>query len=361
VHDSDDTRTDQTTDTRTEPRTDTLADPTTDTRTEPTTDRPPDGSSLSRRAVLAGVGAAGLAGCLSGGDSGPERHGWIEVGSPVGDPLYDVVVSAEGPFAVGGDGRIVSREDDDWTTVVADGPGGDANALEAAAITDDDRRVWIAGSSGALGHYDVVEGELTDLSAPNGKTSSWAAVAVGGRAGSETVYLANSSGELLGGEVREGEVDWGDVTKPSGGESIAAVAVGDGRAFVADTAGGVYSRVQGAWQTVGIDGADVGLTDLAAVDEDLVNATADDGSIYVYNGFNWLALDTGEAALHAIDRLRDRGLAAGVGGAVYLLTEDRWHAEDVPTSTTLHGCALGRDAYSDVVVGANGTILERFG
>lgn len=328
-------------------------------------DPPPGGRSSRRAALAAGLtGLAGLTGCLSsvpGGGGGPDEHGWIEVGSPVGDPLYDVVVSAQGPFAVGADGRILSRADDDWETVVADGPGGDANALEAAAITDDDRRVWFAGSSGALGFYDVVNDTLTDLSAPNGMTSSWAALAVGGRAERETVYAANSSGELLPGEVRDAEVDWGDLSKPSGGESVDAVGVGDGRPFVADTAGGVYSLVRGAWTTIGVDGASVALTDVAAVDEDLVNATAADGSIYIYNGFNWLRLNTGDEALHAIDRVEDRGLAAGLGGAVYLLTEERWEAEEVPTSTQLHGCALGRDAYSDVVVGANGTILERFG
>jgi hypothetical protein len=328
-------------------------------------DRP---AGRTRRQVIAtvagGTGLAGLAGCLSslpGGDSGPDRHGWIEVGSPVGDPLYDVVVTAEGPYAVGDGGRIVARADDDWETVVPDGPSGDANALATAAVTDDDRRVWVAGSSGALGYYDVVDGKLTDLTAPNGKTSSWAAAAVGGRAGAESIYLANSSGELLPGDVRDGEVDWGDVVKPTGGESVDAVGVADGRPFVADTAGGVFARRRGAWRTVGIDGADVALTDLAALDVDLVNAAAADGSIYVYNGFNWLALDTGDESLHAIDRLGDRGLAAGVAGTVVLLEEDHWQAEAVPTSTTLHGCALARDAYSDVVVGANGTILERFG
>lgn len=318
-----------------------------------------DGPVTRRRFLLAAGTAAvgGLAGC---GSRRPP-HGWIEVNAPGGGALYDVVATVAGPHAVGEDGRIVGRRDDEWTTVTEAGPSGNGSDLNAAAVTDDGRRVWAAGSSGAVARYDTASGTLRDLSAPLDKTSTWEALAVTGRTGSERVYLVNSSGELLPGRVMNGSVRWGAVSKPNGGESVTAIDFVGSAGYLADTAGGVYRTEGNQWTPVGVRGADTTLTDLSAVTPALVNVVAEDGSIYLYTGYNWLSLTTAEEALHSVDRRDGRGVAGGVGGTVFELDSAGWTEQDTPTGKTLHGVAVGRDAYADVAVGANGTVMERFG
>lgn len=313
----------------------------------------------SRRALLAATGAAavGLAGC--GSRSAP--HGWLTVDAPDGGALYDVVVTRAGPHAVGESGRIVARRNDAWGTVVDDGPGGEGADLLAAAVTDDGRRLWAAGSSGAVARYDTVTGRLADRSAPLEKTSTWEAVAVTGPAGSERVHLVNGSGELLSGRVRGGTVRWGEVTKPTGGESATAIDYAGTTGYLGDTAGAVYRTEGGGWTPVGVSGADATIHDLAAATPRLVNVVTDDGTVYLYTGYNWLALATADDPLHAVDRREGRGVAGGVGGTVYELADGGWTAQDTPTDATLHGVAVGRYTYADAAVGANGTVMERFG
>ncbi|KTG07648.1 hypothetical protein AUR64_02825 [Haloprofundus marisrubri] len=315
---------------------------------------------MTRRAALA-TGATALvaaAGCLGGTRL---SHGWNEVNAPTDAALYDVVMTLDGPIAVGEGGVVLGRRGSDWQAITENGPGDASNGLVAADVTDDGNAVWFVGDSGAIGRLNVVSGRVTDYSAPNGKTSSWEGLAVDGRAGRESVFAVNGSGELLPGTYGGGTVSWGQVSKPSGGESVAAIDVHRGTGYIADTGGGVYRTARNGWQTVGIRGAGVSLTDLSVVDKTLVNVTTEEGDIYVYNGHNWLLVTTADSALHAIDRRSGRGLAAGVGGTVLSLESNQWQSQESPTSNTLHGCALGTASYSDVAVGANGVVLELFG
>lgn len=314
----------------------------------------------SRRDLLLALGAAGttaLAGCSS---SSPPR-GWLEMNPPNGGALYDVCVTYSGPVAVGEGGRMLSRTEDAWETVVDAGPGGNSTALLSADVTDDGRRIWTAGSSGALGFFDVASGALRDFSAPKGKTSSWAAIAVTGRSGSERVRLVNSSGEYIAGRFGGGTLTWGQSTKPSGGESASALAFVGRTGFLGDTAGGVYRTNGNQWTPVGIRGFDSTINDLAVVPDGIVTAVGDDGSIQLYTGHNWHELASVEAAVHAIDRRLDRGVAGGVDGIVFELESDGWERQETPTGKTLHGAAVGGESYADVVVGADGIVMERFG
>ena len=322
-----------------------------------------DGWSTRRRFLATGLAAAtvGLAGC---GSDGSTRHGWIDVETPTRKGLTDAVMTSSGPYAVGQSGLVLTRQGDEWRTAVEGGPDGANNGLAGADVTDGGRKIWVAGSSGALGRYDVVAGDMTDFTAPREKTSSWADVAVDGRGDNERVYLVNSSGELLPGKWKRHKMEWGEVSKPTGGESASAVDVADGVVYVVDTAGGVYRRKAGSndnWTATGIRGVDATLHDVAAVDGDLVNVAGDDGSIYVYNGYNWLQLRTGEHPVRAVDRDRHRAIAVGNNGRIHVIEENNWQEESTPTTKTLQGCALGTDSYSDVAVGNDGTILERFG
>ncbi len=331
-------------------------------------DRPPaassraDGRPTRRQFLAAGLVAA--TGAVAGCNGGSTDHGWIDVNTPTNEGLTDAAMATNGPHAVGEGGLVLTRRGDEWRTVVEDGPSGASNGLNSVDVTDDGRVLWTCGSSGALGRYDVTGGQMTDFTAPNGKTSSWADVAVTGASGDERVYVVNSSGELLPGRYTGTRARWNEVVKPTGGESASAVDVAGSVAYVADTSGGVYrndASSRAGWRTIGVSSTDATFHDVAAVDADLVNAVADDGSIYVYNGYNWLQLHAGEKSLHAVDRDRHRGLAVGTEGTVHAIESNDWRTEETPTERVLRGCALGTASYSDVVVGDEGLVLERFG
>lgn len=335
------------------------------TRDTAAKETPGERTDRTRRAFLGLLGGAttvSLAGCLGGNST--VRHGWNEVDSGTQKALYDVSMTTDGPLAIGEGGRIIARRETDWKPVTENGPAGASNGLVAAAVTADRRAVWFCGSSGAIGRYAVAGGNVTDYTAPGGKTSSWVDVAVTGPAGRERVHLLNGSGELLPARASGGSVSWGDVTKPAGGLSAEAVAYAGGTGYLCDGNGDVY-RIRGGsnggdWQRVGIDGEGATLRDLVALDDDAVDLVTENGAIYVYNSFNWLSLSASENALHAIDRAGEQGLAAGVGGTVVALTEGQWKEQETPIEETLHGVAAGSADHSAVAVGANGTILERF-
>lgn len=316
---------------------------------------------LSRRDVLAFAGSAfavGFAGCLSDSTA---KHGWQRVDSPTGKALRDVVLSADGPVAVGESGRVLARTDDSWEIVTQNGPDGASNGLTGAAATSDGKRVWLCGDSGAVGQYAVADGSMTGHSAPKQKTSSWEDVAVAGAAGSERVLFINGSGELLVGRNQGGTIQWSNVTKPSGGDSVNAIAVRGATGALCDTDGNVYRKASdGQWQAVGIDDVTTSLHDVAMLDTDTVTVVGDDGSVFLYNGFNWLSVASAENALHAVDRRKGRGVAVGPGGTVLTVDGTEWSNAETSVSKTLHGVALGTVEYADVAVGADGTILENF-
>lgn len=310
-------------------------------------------------ALAASVATTTLAGCSLGGST--VAHGWNRVDSSTGKALHDVVFTTSGPCTVGEAGRVLTRGDSEWETVVKDGPGGAGNGLFGASATADRERVWFAGDSGAVGYYDPANDESTDRSAPKGKTSSWADVAVVGPAGDERVWLINGSGELLTGTVSGGTVEWGDVTKPTaGGTSVNAIAATNSAGYVCDGNGNVARRSSGSWSDIGIDGESASLHDVAAPGAKTATVVADDGSILRYDGFAWMSLATAENALHAVDRRHGRGLAVGPEGTVFAIEDSEWQRAETDVSTTLHGVALGTIEYADVAVGSGGTILENF-
>lgn len=316
-------------------------------------------SGVRRRTLLvtAGVAATALAGCTR---DGPPDRGWIEADSPTEKTLRDAAMTAEGPCVVGEDGRILVRRGEDWSVLDADGPAGGANGLYGAAVTDEGRRVWFCGTSGAVGRYDVVGGTVTDHSAPGGATSTWEDATVVGRAGRERIHLVNGSGELLAGSVGPDGIAWGGAREPATGASASAIDYVDGAGFLADTAGGVYRTTDDEpWRRIGLRSESDTPRDLAALDAETVAVATNEGAITSYNGFNWLRSDRGDTALHALDREGARGLAVGANGMIHELGETGWSDEETPTSRPLYGAALGTAEDPDVAVGDNGTVLER--
>ncbi|MEM4780625.1 MAG: twin-arginine translocation signal domain-containing protein [Halalkalicoccus sp.] len=296
---------------------------------------------------------------------------WREADSPVESALYGVAAGAV-PVAAGEGGRILRREDDGWFVVEEAGPAGQSNPLNDAAATAEGGAVWVAGGSGAIGRYDVSEDDLEDYTAPEvegsdgdveEKTSTWEAVAVGGAAGEERVVLLNGSGEALPGEYTGEGVEWGQVVEPGGGSSIVGGSFlpgRDGTVYASDTNSQVYRSDDAgeSWETIGVEGASVAMTDVAAADADDVNAAGGDGSIFRYNGAVWTKLDAGGNALSGIDRWLDRGVAAGGAGTAFTRTLYGWEADETPIEAGLRDVALA-DTALDVAVGEGGTILER--
>lgn len=320
-----------------------------------------DPGPVSRRAFLASAGTAAtaaLAGCT--GDDGLPSS-WVVAETPTGKRLNDVVVTRDGPYAVGESGHVIARCHVGWATLLRMGPEREGNGLLACAVSDDGRDLWFCGESGAIGRYDVTAREVTDHSAPGGKTSTWEAVAVAGPAGEERVYLVNGSGELLSGAFDGDQVDWGDPLKPGGGSSASTVAFAEnGFGYVADTDARVYKTVgDGEWRDVGIDAASVPLFDLAPHGKEAVSAAADDGRVFRYDGFDWTELQVGSAALYGLARGSHDGVAVGEDGVVYELSPDGWRQHEFRASGALYGVALGTAKFPTVAVGENGTVLRR--
>lgn len=271
--------------------------------------------------------------------------------------LADVAMSSDGPVAVGDGGVVALRDDDTWDVVVPDGPGGAGDDLTALALSDDGEHAWFCGSSGSIGRYSVSRGQLRDYSAPGGKTSTWESVAVAGPATGERLFLANSSGELLTARLDHEEATWGDVRKPTGGDSIATLAVEGSAAFVASAAD-VYRRGNGRWRR--LDAPESGSVHDVAIVGPGIEAVTDEGSVLVYNGQNWLSVSASPAPLHALDRAGDRGLTVGDSGVVRTLDDGSWRSADADVDVTLRGVTLGTTRYSAVAVGDGGVILEWF-
>jgi len=310
---------------------------------------------------------------------------WIAAEIPVDAALRDVTQTAVGPYAVGADGVVLGRsEDGTWEIVVPAGPATARNHLAAVDVTADGRRVWFAGSSGALGRYDTETGRKHDFTAPGEKTSTWEGVAVTGERGRERLFVANGSGEVLAATVdADGCPRFGPVVEPGRGSSITALDADGGRVYAADTSGNVFARPvaasaaadggtesrsdpqpaeaddDGAWREIGIDGAQVDFRDVAA-SGDRVLVAGDGGLVYRYDAVcdNWTPVQAGVGALAGIDDRDGRTVAVGTDGTAFdrRVDSEGWGLSPVPTEDALTAVALGA---FDVAVGPDGAVLER--
>ncbi|WP_435147712.1 hypothetical protein [Halobaculum sp. P14] len=330
--------------------------------------------------------AAGTADA-AGGDADPpdwrEEYAdfdgdWRRVESPTEETLYGVVVTAEGPMVSGGDGQVLFRHRGEWVVVLDAGVNAKRDTLFGMDVTDDGRRVWFAGSSGALGAYDLVEGRTIDYSAPGEKTSTWEDVAVAGVRGDERVVAANGSGELLEAEIGDDDApEWRDVVKAGGGSSIYAVTYGPGGADVSgasddsggrggdaavayaiDTNGKAYAR-RDDWVEIGVDGAQTDFADVVGTDGRLF-VVGGDGLAHRYDRGrdNWTPVRVGEADLNAVDAAGDDLTVAADDGRIYERAPVvGWRPQATMTEQNLLDVAVSDGL--DVAVGASGVILER--
>lgn len=310
------------------------------------------------------ITASGFAGCT--GNDSPNNDSptieWTAIDPPTEKTLHAVVISRNGSYMGGGSGQVLAWQSGSYKTVVNNGPTGEGNTLRGAGVAADGRTVWFVGGSGVIGAYNVVDDQLTDYSAPMGKTSTWLDIAVAGPTGDEHVYLVNGSRELLPGhKTSQGNMEWRKVVKPGGGSTISSIDFIDTEAgYTCDTNAKVYETTTGGkqWQTIGIEGGSVGLYDITAVDTETINVAGSDGSIFQYNSSGWSELDVSSSLLYAIDRTKNSGLAAGESGTILQRTDQGWTREQTPTSNALRGITIAT-GFPDIAVGNSGTILER--
>ncbi|MFB6220170.1 MAG: twin-arginine translocation signal domain-containing protein [Halolamina sp.] len=320
----------------------------------------------NRRRFIKGSGAA-IAGAVGLGavQSAAAENGWEVVESPVSKTLNGTVLAANGPWAAGGGGKVLERTVDGWTVRLKNGPAAEGNGLTCMGVTDDGNRVWFAGGSGVIGEMDVVTKTLWDHSAPGGKTSTWEAISVTGtEEKNETISLMNGSGEeLTGYRQPDGSIAWGDVVKPGGGASMKGAAHYGANSFVCcDTNAKVYESTDdgNTWETIGVDGGEVGFYGAAAVASDDMNVCGGGGIMYRYDGNIWTARKIGSNTIKSVDRVSEAGLACGGSGNVFRRqTIGSWEKVDTPTGANLEGTILGGELYPDVAVGASGTIVEK--
>lgn len=287
---------------------------------------------------------------------------WNSVTTPFDVDLHDVVQTNRGPFAVGGSGTLVANTGDGWEAVVTEGPGKQNRALASIDVTADGDRVWYAGASGAIGMYDVANGEQYDFSYSKDISASWSAVAVAGRAGTERVSIANTSGKVLPLSLSGREVTYGAPATPGGGSEITALeAATAGVVYATDTGGSVYETTKSGWTAIGIDAAEVSLRDVTVGPDGRVYVAGANGTLYVNGGAEqgWTANEVAGSALRAVDVLDGHVVVLSANNRLFRRPVDgrtRWRTSAPPANGDLLAVAL--DA-PDVAVGKAGTVLTR--
>jgi len=329
----------------------------------------------SRRSFMKAAGAATVLAAGAGAVVNTtaavdgDGHGWTAAETPTGKTLSEVVSTVEGPYAVGSSGNIMTRSDGSWELVVDSGPSTKNNGLNDVAVTDDGKRIWYNGGSGALGAYDVVTGKKTDYTAPNGKTSTWEAIGVHGTMDNEVIMPANGSGEVFPGEMNEkGCIEWGTVTKPGGGSTIPGVTFradedGNPVAYVIDTSQGVYKSTDKgvSWSRIGVDNAQVAFYDVLAT-SDSVLVAGGSGRLYRLDCLcnRWTPIDIGSKSLNSLSKEDDRVLAAASSGRVYRRGSEGWQEMNTDgIQADLLGVTHG-NSYN-VAVGSSGTVIVNGG
>ncbi|WP_254763775.1 WD40/YVTN/BNR-like repeat-containing protein [Natrinema marinum] len=288
---------------------------------------------------------------------------WQAVETPFETDLFEVVSTVAGPYAIGDGGVIVADRGDGWEVIIEDGPNVRSNQLRGLDVTDDGRRIWFAGSSGAIGCYDIETRRKFDYSYPKEMTSTWEGLAVSGETGDEKLLVANGSGEILPVTIHGFDVNWGVTSKPNDqGSKVAALAASpNGYGYAVDTSGNAFkTTADDGWEDIGIVNSQVKFYDIWAGEDERVYVAAGDGRVYRYDDSyrGWTPIRVGEKSLRAFDKYDEQLVALGDAGAFYQRIDggERWEKRHTPTESVLNDVALDRP---DIAVGKSGLVIER--
>jgi len=313
-----------------------------------------------------------------------ESPAWQTVEPPARNTLYGVTVFASGAVAVGESGVVFGRPNGEaWQAIIERGPSGKSRTLNTVDATDDGARVWFAGTSGAVGTYDVAAAVKRDFSEIDGIDADWQDVAVIGAANEETVYLATDEGAILRLAITERSLEIGEFVRPPTLESgLAGIeALADGRLVALSNNGRLFvTEDREQWTTLELqpdEFADVGVDETLRVSSaNQKSSISDDGTDTVYmargpgEGFRYadgemVSFPFGQPTLRAVDAAEGRVVAVGTGGGVYRRAPDGWVHITTDNDRTLEDVSVvppGQNGDArDVAVGAAGAILERGG
>jgi len=292
---------------------------------------------------------------------GVDEDAWTVLEAETDNDLYDAESTANGQFAVGGNGVVLDRELVDgevvWTKIVDGGPSGNGKNLYGADVTNGGEALWFVGSSGAVGEYAVAGGVLDDHSGPGDSGDNMNAVAVTGPIDKANVYAACDSGHVHY-SFEDGESGtWNDVT-PGSGSSLQAIDFHDERAgHVVDTNGKVFATDDGeTWNAIGIPDANVNFYGVDSNEADDVWVAGGNGMVFHWDGAEWTRTDLGDANLKAIEIDNGQGYAVGNSGQVFRYDNGTWTAQNTPTGQNLKSIVRNNPTSA---VGASGTVIER--
>jgi len=315
-------------------------------------------STPTRRTVIKTTGLAAAAAAVPVAASASEEETpWTAVETPTGNTLHDVAYTKAGAYAVGGGGLAIRRAAEGWRKVFDGGPTGNGNNLYGADVTDDGKRLWVVGSSGAIGEYDVETGVLVDRSAPNDVTNNFNDVAVTGEAGDANVYIAGDSGSIYF-SFENGKTGTWNSDTPGSGSAINAVdfydersghAVDDNKVVYETTDGGTYEKI-------GIADANSNLYGLDSDAPGDVWVAGGGGTVFELTPAGWVPDSLNDTQLQDIVVDGASGLAVGGGGNVYTFDGEDWTPSATPTGQNLTAVVRGGP---DIAVGSGGIVLER--
>lgn len=321
--------------------------------------------SASRQEVLLGAVGVATGVSLTGAGTGAASSTTSFAGatSPTTKSILATLPTARGPYAVGNSGKILRRTPNGWELVIESGVTTQGKGLNDVAVSDDGEALWMAGSSGVIGRYDVVAGELSDYSKPRGFTTTFISIEAAGDSGIETVLASDTSGNVVRGKMTHCGILWLADGQPTGGNAVQDIGFySASEGTMVDSTGSVFESTDDgvSWTQIGISNFGNSLNSIDAKSSSDLMTAGSSGSVVSYDGSSWVQDKAGSNTLQSIDRDGGQAYTSGSSGTLYEQTTDGWTSVSTDTGATLHDIGLGTSSgYPDAVVGGSGTILEK--
>jgi hypothetical protein len=312
----------------------------------------------TRRSFVRSIaGAAAATTVVGSAAAASDEAAWAVEETPVGSTLYDVAYTTDGAYAVGAGGVVLTRTERGWKKVIDGGPTGNGNSLYGADVAAAGAELWFAGSSGAIGKYNVERGVLSDFSAPNDVTNNFNGINAVTGANGTNVYVAGDSGKIYNSFDGGATGTW-NATTPGSGSAINAIDMFAGRdGHAVDGNKSVFGTDDGGtYQKIGVADAN---NNFYGVDSDGfgdVTVVGGGGTVLHWNGSQWTRTDLGDAQLRDVEISDGADYAVGGGGKVFRRSGARWTQEATPSGDNLKAVIEGP---TPLAVGAGGTVLAR--